>query len=157
MLFDRILGVLGIALRWATKLLFPPDREVASDEGSGSHSDLRPGPTARSNPSARTNFRATDKGSSPASKPRHIDDLEPNSVSECYEILGVHSDRPSVTDVKSAYRRLIREYHPDKVESSDEDTKKDAHDKSRKINGAYELLKRNGLLKNEPQVGSSQA
>lgn len=50
---------------------------------------------------------------------------------------------PSATDdeVKSAYRRMAMKYHPDKVASAGEDVKKQATEKFRAINEAYEHIK----------------
>lgn len=76
----------------------------------------------------------------------HLYDLEPRSVLDCYRILGLEQDKPSGKEVKLAYRKLIRIYHPDKVETECVSIKDEAHFKSRKINAAYEVLKRNGLV-----------
>ena len=51
-----------------------------------------------------------------------------------YEILGVKPDA-SEADIKSAYRRLARKYHPDVSKESD------AEEKFKSVNEAYEALK----------------
>jgi DnaJ like chaperone protein len=51
---------------------------------------------------------------------------------------------PSATDeeIKKAYRRMAKKYHPDKVNELGEDVKKSATEKFRSINEAYESLKK---------------
>ena len=57
---------------------------------------------------------------------------------EPYKVLGVHRRAP-IGDIRKAYKRLAREWHPDKV--SGEQEKKDAEVKFIEINRAYELLR----------------
>ena len=45
-------------------------------------------------------------------------------------------------DVKKAYRRMAMKYHPDKVSHLGEDFKKVAHEKFRKVQGAYDQIKK---------------
>lgn len=56
---------------------------------------------------------------------------------EPYKVLGVHRRAP-IGDIRKAYKRLAREWHPDKV--SGEQEKKEAEVKFIEINRAYELL-----------------
>lgn len=51
---------------------------------------------------------------------------------------------PSATDdeVKTAYRRMAMKYHPDKVATLGEDVRKAAEEKFRKIQEAYETIKK---------------
>lgn len=58
-----------------------------------------------------------------------------------YTVLGIS---PSATDdeVKSAYRRMAMKHHPDKVATLGADVQKDAAKKFRKIQEAYETIKR---------------
>jgi len=58
-----------------------------------------------------------------------------------YKILEIE---PTVTDeeVKKAYRRMAMKYHPDKVSHLGEDFKKVAHEKFRKVQGAYDQIKK---------------
>ena len=79
-------------------------------------------------------------------KHQYLYDLEPNSVSNCYKILGLEHGNSCGLDIKAAYRKLIWIYHPDRVETVPDNVKEDAYIKSLKINSAYELLGRNGLL-----------
>jgi molecular chaperone DnaJ len=54
-------------------------------------------------------------------------------IRDLYEILGVPRDA-SQEEIKKAYRRLAREYHPDVSQSHD------AEDRFKEIAGAYEIL-----------------
>jgi DnaJ like chaperone protein len=67
--------------------------------------------------------------------PRH-------SIDASYAVLGVTRDATD-DEVKKAYRRLAREYHPDVVvnKGMGEDFKKFADEKMRAVNGAYEAVK----------------
>ena len=57
---------------------------------------------------------------------------------EPYKVLGVHRRAP-IGDIRKAYKRLAKEWHPDKV--SGEQEKKEAEVKFIEINRAYELLR----------------
>ncbi|MBI5009933.1 MAG: TerB family tellurite resistance protein [Bacteroidia bacterium] len=58
-----------------------------------------------------------------------------------YKILEVE---PSATndDVKKAYRKMAMKYHPDKVSHLGDDFRKTADDKFKKVNEAYEKIKK---------------
>ena len=56
-----------------------------------------------------------------------------------YEVLGV-SKSAGESEIKKAYRKAAMKYHPDKFANSSEAEKKDAEDKFREINEAYEIL-----------------
>ena len=56
-----------------------------------------------------------------------------------YEILGI-SKNASEQEIKKAYRKAAMKYHPDKFSSSSEAEKKDAEEKFKEINEAYEIL-----------------
>jgi len=56
-----------------------------------------------------------------------------------YEILGVSKNATS-DDLKSAYRKLAKQYHPDLYTSKPEAEKKAAEEKFKEINHAYEVL-----------------
>lgn len=58
-----------------------------------------------------------------------------------YKILGIDKNA-SVDEIKKAYRKLAIEFHPDKVAYLGEDIRKDAEEKFRKINEAYEKVKK---------------
>jgi DnaJ like chaperone protein len=56
-----------------------------------------------------------------------------------YEVLGL-SPSSSDSDVKSAYRRLVKKYHPDALQGMGEDVVKEAEASFRQIQTAYEEL-----------------
>jgi DnaJ like chaperone protein len=58
-----------------------------------------------------------------------------------YKILEIEST-VSDEEVKKAYRRMAMKYHPDKVSHLGEDFKKVAQEKFRKVQGAYEQIKK---------------
>ena len=55
-----------------------------------------------------------------------------------FEILQV-SPNASVDEIKAAYKTLIRQYHPDKVETLGKDLRDLAEEKSKAINVAYQV------------------
>ncbi|MBP5306526.1 MAG: TerB family tellurite resistance protein [Paludibacteraceae bacterium] len=63
-----------------------------------------------------------------------------NDTDWAYKILEIN---PSATDdeVKKAYRRMAMKYHPDKVNSLGEEMKKQATEKFRAVNEAYNHIK----------------
>ncbi len=65
--------------------------------------------------------------------------MTPNKA---YEILGV-KETDDMNTVKKAYRKLIREYHPDIISSQDKDEKymEEATSKTQEINQAYQVIK----------------
>lgn len=56
-----------------------------------------------------------------------------------YEILGVSKDA-SDEEIKSAYRRLAKKYHPDLYSTKPEAERKEAEEMFKKINHAYQVL-----------------
>ena len=71
-------------------------------------------------------------------KRQFVDDL-----SHHYAILGL-DDGADMAAVKKAYRKLVSEYHPDKVVSKGlpEDFVEFAEEKFREVNEAYEAIKK---------------
>ena len=65
-----------------------------------------------------------------------------NSLEDAYKILGV-SENDDMTTIKKAYRKLIRQYHPDIIKSQgkSEAYMQEATAKTQEINQAYELIK----------------
>jgi len=68
-------------------------------------------------------------GSGPLGEERH------------YQVLGL-SPGATFAEIKSAYRKLSMEYHPDKVAHLGEEFRKVAEEKMKEINGAYQFLKK---------------
>jgi DnaJ like chaperone protein len=58
-----------------------------------------------------------------------------------YKILEIE---PSVSndDVKKAYRKMAMKYHPDKVSHLGDDFRKTADEKFKKVNEAYDKIKK---------------
>lgn len=64
-------------------------------------------------------------------------------LQQAYAVLGV-SENASSEDVKKAYRRLMNQYHPDKLVAKGlpEEMMKAANEKTQQIKEAYEMIKR---------------
>lgn len=56
-----------------------------------------------------------------------------------YEVLGVNKNS-SESEIKKAYRKAAMKFHPDKFSSASDTEKKEAEDKFKEINEAYEVL-----------------
>ncbi len=63
------------------------------------------------------------------------------STDAAYKILEITSE-VSDDEVKKAYRNMAKKYHPDKVAYLGEDFKKAANEKFKKLNDAYEQIKK---------------
>jgi DnaJ like chaperone protein len=63
------------------------------------------------------------------------------SEEKYFAVLGL-AQGASFTEIKTAYRKLSMQYHPDKVGHLGEEFKKVAEEKMKEINNAYEFLKR---------------
>ncbi len=62
-------------------------------------------------------------------------------VDSAYKVLEVDKNATD-EEVKKAYRKMAMKFHPDKVEYLGDDFKKIAHEKFRKVNEAYEQIKK---------------
>jgi len=58
-----------------------------------------------------------------------------------FEILQISSDA-QIEEIKAAYRKLAKEYHPDRVAYLGEEVQREAKEKFQKINLAYDKLKK---------------
>ena len=58
-----------------------------------------------------------------------------------YTVLGLRDDA-SDGEVERAYRRLIAQYHPDRLTGAADDLRLQAEDKAREINAAYERIQK---------------
>ncbi|MGL5663904.1 MAG: DnaJ domain-containing protein, partial [Cetobacterium sp.] len=56
-----------------------------------------------------------------------------------YEVLGV-AKGASDTEIKKAYRKAAMKYHPDKFSGASDTEKKEAEDKFKEVNEAYQVL-----------------
>jgi preprotein translocase subunit Sec63 len=57
-----------------------------------------------------------------------------------YAVLGIAQDA-SDEEVEQAYRRMISEYHPDRLASAARELRELAEVRAREINAAYETIK----------------
>jgi DnaJ-class molecular chaperone len=64
-----------------------------------------------------------------------------------YRELGLTEDA-SDAEVERAYRRLIAQYHPDKLVGVADDLRAQAEDKARRINAAYEAIQKQRRKRN---------
>jgi DnaJ like chaperone protein len=64
-----------------------------------------------------------------------------SETDSAYKILEIDSSA-SNDDIKKVYRKMALKYHPDKVSHLGEDFRKTADEKFRKVNEAYEKIKR---------------
>ena len=70
-------------------------------------------------------------------------DVKPQSnINNAYDVLGV-SKNDDMAAVKKAYRKLVRQYHPDIIKSQNkgDEYMKEATKKTQEINQAYEMIK----------------
>jgi len=71
-----------------------------------------------------------------------------DAISAAYQALGVSKDNTDA-EIKKAYRRLVREYHPDKLmgQGLPEAMIKEATERSQEIQTAYDLIKKTRGMK----------
>lgn len=62
-----------------------------------------------------------------------------NTDKDFYKILGVSKDC-SENDIKNAFKKLAKRYHPDKYATASEQERKDAEEKFKEISEAYDVL-----------------
>ena len=64
-----------------------------------------------------------------------------DNLDSAYDIMEVSKDATD-EEIKKAYRKMAVKYHPDKVAYLGDDIKKKATEKFKKLNGAYERIKK---------------
>jgi DnaJ like chaperone protein len=73
-----------------------------------------------------------------------MNNIQPKAnITDAYKLLGV-SENDDMSTIKKAYRKLIREYHPDIIKSQgkSEAYMQEATVKTQEINQAYEMIKK---------------
>ncbi|WP_240125777.1 J domain-containing protein [Thermomonas alba] len=83
----------------------------------------------------RPRRRARNREAPPSADAR--DDAD--TVDWAYRVLGVREDA-SDAQIDRAYRRLISQYHPDRVAGAAPELRRIAEQKSREINAAYDRI-----------------
>lgn len=78
---------------------------------------------------------------------RQNDDPNIRTIDDCFAILELENIATS-EDIKYAYRRKMKGYHPDKVAHLGEKLKKMADLETKKLNSAYSMLKDAGYISN---------
>ncbi len=69
-----------------------------------------------------------------------------DNAQKCFELLDI--DEKSTTDeIKAAFKRRIKDYHPDKVNASGSKIKQMAEEETKLVNIAYQTLKKLGFVK----------
>ena len=63
------------------------------------------------------------------------------SVDQAYKILEIHRSATD-NDVKRAYRKMAKRYHPDRVVTQDEAIQKGAEEKFKEVQKAYEVIQK---------------
>jgi DnaJ-domain-containing protein 1 len=96
--------------------------EAANPQGSAQHNN-------------RQNASQGQRNSSGA--PRH----DGMTLEEALSALGLPPNA-SVEDIKKQYKKLMLQYHPDRVGALDQAAQAQARDKAQRINRAYEVVKK---------------
>jgi DnaJ-domain-containing protein 1 len=95
-------------------------------------------------PSARTEYQTLRESDTFAQECSSLRTREPMTVERACQLLGV---TPASTEkqAKAAYRRMVSQWHPDRLELCTEETRQFATERMAAINEAYHLL-RSALL-----------
>lgn len=78
-----------------------------------------------------------NKPAPPSAPPRPAPDAQPVSAPDWSRVLELPADA-SLDEIREAYRRLISQYHPDKVASLGRELRELADAKSKEIGAAYQ-------------------
>lgn len=73
---------------------------------------------------------------------------EDTQLTVCLEILGLHKMPSNFEEVKLAYRRKIKEFHPDKFARERPEVIQYAEETSKRLNTAYAYVERHFLMEN---------
>lgn len=87
-------------------------------------------------PPASKASKSANEDAGPATDQEDQNNLRDRPPAAWHEVLGV-SKGASLEEVQTAYRSLIRQYHPDKVATLGEELRELAERKSKAINKAY--------------------
>ncbi len=63
------------------------------------------------------------------------------SLDDAYKILEIN-ENSNTEEIKAAYKKKIKEYHPDRLSGLGAELQKLAHQKTQELNSAYNLLKK---------------
>ncbi len=107
----------------------PPPRQQR-DESSRKSSKSQHSSSGRSNTTGESNPKKGFSG----------------LINEAYKTLGVQVGADSVA-IMSAYKKLAKIYHPDKVAGATASERRRSEEKMKDINAAYQFLKKNNLVK----------
>ena len=102
----------------------------------------RPPPDDREEPRRKSGNQQRSQSSRPGSDWQGQDSQKPElppAEAEALEILGLEPGA-SAASIKKAYRRLVLQYHPDKVAHLGAEFRHIAEEKTKEINVAYALL-----------------
>ena len=110
-----IIWIMGIVLR----LFMRGAVRTRTHQGPGQSGSWRQNPWGQKNPS-----------SNPSRSP--------------YEVLGVHPNA-SQKEINTSYRRLVQQYHPDKMSGLGPELREVAEQRMKEINSAYQRLKNRNL------------
>jgi DnaJ-domain-containing protein 1 len=86
---------------------------------------------AQTDPAQRLEAQATDDG-----YPEPADSDKPYAMGDCFAVLGV-AESASIEEVRKAYKKLMRQTHPDRVYDLSPALRKLAESETKTINAAY--------------------
>jgi len=105
-------------------------------------------PPKAEQPKANESKATEPKAGPPKPKPEDFSE----EVLNAYKTLDLDLD-DTPEEIRQAYKKLAKQYHPDRQNDKPEDEKKEAADKWEKYNGAIEVLKENNIYKGGKKGG----